>query len=306
LFDTRRPLLNQLNAAGTAGRLSGCVTALRSLRDAEYSFNVAVRKIAVDNSVMPDVNAMLRDSNTLITIDDGAVKAPTFAKFTAMWKKALTVARRLGEEEITVGADLDVMTDHPTTHLTPATLPDVVKPYQSHLFGSEGNSSINAGYKNGIYRMRIAQPSGSIDEDLLHPVNVADTTVSADVYLLGKATTAFVSCRNSGSGTHSGTGYYLGITSDGTWYIQRVDTDAQQVVNLASGFSSVIHTGNNAKNSFLADCAGHYLTLFANSMPIFQVYDDTLSSGNVGVGASVFPGPGEVVLGNFTASGSRA
>ena len=135
-------------------------------------------------------------------------------------------------------------------------------------------------------------------------MHLGDTSITADVTMTGPAATAYVACRSSGTGTAAGRGYYFGVGNDGSFYIQFIDTDAQAVINLAGGSSPAIKTGNAARNVLRADCIGQYLTLFANSQPLMQVYDDRLDSGNAGVGISESSGSGTVEYASFSVLGT--
>ena len=85
----------------------------------------------------------------------------------------------------------------------------------------------------------------------------------------------------------------------GTYYIQLVDPAARQSTNLATGSVAPLGPGDVVLR---ADCVGHYLTLFIGGNPVFQVYDDTLSAGDVGVAATADQG-GLVLLTRFRATG---
>jgi hypothetical protein len=224
------------------------------------------------------------------------------ADFQKAYSAIATDAPKTSTAAMTVMTDLDVATTHPTAHLAPHDLPAVAQPgSDTRLFGEEGSA---ATYTPSGYRLSVPGQSGSVQEDLSRPVHLGDTSITADVVMTGPAATAYVACRSSGTGTVAGRGYYLGITSDGTFYVQLIDTGSHTVVNLASGTSASIRTGDNARNVLRGDCIGHYLTLFANSQPLMQVYDDRLDSGNAGVGMSVFPGPGTVDYAGFSVFGT--
>jgi hypothetical protein len=162
-----------------------------------------------------------------------------------------------------------------------------------------------AGYDSGGYRMTVVGKTGSVFDNVKEPVNLADTRVTATVRLVGTATTGYVTCRSNGTGTNTGDEYRLGIGSDGTYLIQLGNVQRDESSTPASGTSTVIHAGSEATNSIEGVCLGSYLTLIVNGKPIVQIYDASLRTGSVGVGASTSKGPGATVVTAFNASAPR-
>jgi hypothetical protein len=304
LVDARRQPVNDLSTAMKAGDVAKTTASARKLRDAEYAFAVAARQVTVTPTARNDLYTVLRDENTLIGDLDKAAAATTMAQFNKAYSAVGIDAPKMSTAAMTVLTDLDVATTHPAAHLAPHDLPPAVQPVtNSRLFSAEGSA---ATYTSAGYRLSVSGRTGSVQEDLSRPVHLGDTSVTADVTMTGPATTAYVACRSSGGGTAAGRGYYLGITNDGSFYVQLIDTDTHAVVNLAGGSSPAIKTGNGAKNVIRGDCIGHYLTLFANSQPLMQVYDDRLDRGNAGIAMSAAGGPGTVEYTGFSVFGTAA
>lgn len=294
--------LNEVDASARTRDLSAAVTAVRKIRDAEYAFDTAARKVTLAPAASSDFTALLTDENTLIADLDKAAAATTADQFSSAYSAVQADGQKTNGEEFAVCTDLDVATSHPTQHLAPHDLPP--QSGGSRPFGTENGNGARAGYVSGGYQLQVDNGPGSVFEDMTPAVHLTDTSVTADVTMTGRSTTAYVACRSDGTGTQAGRGYYLGISSDGSFWVQIVDSAGRSNVKLAGGTSSSIHSGDGARNVLRGDCVDHYLTLFVNSQPLVQVYDDTLSSGNVGVGESVNGGPGSVLYSGFSAFGT--
>ena len=133
-------------------------------------------------------------------------------------------------------------------------------------------------------------------------VRLADTRIRATVVLVGKSgatgnSSAFVVCRSSATGTTSGDEYMLGYDVTGQTYIVYSDLAGYHV--LVQGTSAAVASGSSV--DLRADCVGSYLTLSLNGVPVLQLFDDRLASGNVGLSTG---GPGAAVYSTLTVSGT--
>jgi PBP1b-binding outer membrane lipoprotein LpoB len=300
---TRDSALSRLGAAYQASKLQLAIAAVHTIRVAQYKFTVRVRALKVDKAAASNVSALLTATNQLIAELDRAANDATVASFAKDYSKfGKYGAREIAAEQLIL-IDLKIASDHPTEHLAPQDLPAAAIAATRPL-NSETSQSAVTGYDSGGYRMTVVGKTGSALDNVTEPVNLADTRVTATVRLVGAATNGYVACRSTGTGTDTGTEYLLGIGSDGTYRIELVNVQQRQYNMLATGTSSVIHAGSEATNSIEGVCIGSYLTLIVNGKPIYQIYDASLSTGSVGVGASTSTGPGSTVVTAFNAFGT--
>jgi hypothetical protein len=307
LLAARAPLLNDIGTAGKTLDWQRAVGDVRKIRDAEYQFNLAARKASVDSTTAPDFNAMLAADNNLISVLDRASSASDSDSFKAADQQVNDAGQKADDAELKVLSDLDAATKNPTKHMAPTTLPAAVQGTENNgkPFPTESGNQAAADYVSGGYRLSVSGTTGSVQEQVTRKLSLGDTSVTVDVALTGPDTTGFATCRGTGSGTDAGEIYAAGVSSNGAFYIQDLDTANHQVRTLASGQAADAPTGTDVKDVIRMDCIGHYLTLVVNQKPVFQVFDSKLSTGNVGVASSVNSGPGSVTVSAFSAFGSE-
>ncbi|HRN51477.1 MAG TPA: hypothetical protein PLC52_03955 [Anaerolineales bacterium] len=98
--------------------------------------------------------------------------------------------------------------------------------------------------------------------------------------------------------------YAATIASDGYYFIwRRINGGDWELVGMESGeFSEAIRTGSES-NRIRLDCIDSAITLYANGMQLVQVFDSSLTSGDVGLYAGSFDVGGvDVVFDNFVVS----
>lgn len=306
LIDDRRQPMNDLNAAGQTKDLQKAITANRQIRDAEYNFNIAVRKLTIDPRVVPDVNTMLAASNDLVAAIDKANESTTVAEFSSAYDEMTKTGQAAETAEYQVLSELNVMTKTPTAHMAPATMPYAVRGTDSNgrpFQEDPGPNGDGASYGSGGYQISISKVGLAL-EDVTTNALLQDAKVVGDWSLTGSDVTGYLTCRDTGNGGSStGQEYAAGIGTTGAYYVQILDSRVNKVVNLASGQVDGFTASSSANVSERLDCIGNYLTLYYNDKPVIQVYDDRLDEGRVGIGATTPSGPAKAVLTGFDAFG---
>jgi hypothetical protein len=283
----------------------------RKIRTAFYNWDLSVRAIKFDRSVVQLVNRELQDDSNDIAAFDAWAQATTADAFNAGRQHEQETGSIASKDSAALEEALDVQTLHPTRHMAPKSLRTVVKPSDKEVFADESGAQFTA--KNitegngsfvdpvGSYVITIQGTNFGDTEDTVQQLSLSTQRVEVDVSPRGAVEPGVV-CLAGGSGNTSGPHYEFGINRSGTFIVQLV----------MGSNSTVFYTGNTDAISLStgiyhleADCVNGYLTFIINNRPVFQTYDNTLTSGNAGIAnVSVSSGGGSAAFQNFSLKGN--
>ncbi|MFH1636317.1 MAG: hypothetical protein ABIG63_20220 [Chloroflexota bacterium] len=134
----------------------------------------------------------------------------------------------------------------------------------------------------------------------LREIAFADVRLDVDVTRkAGPADGYFgVVCRFSGDGTDY---YALVIGDDGFYGILKMDDGELEFLESGTDNAGIIQRGQGETNRVSGVCSGDLLTVYANDQQLLEVWDDTFSSGDIGlVAGNKLTGAGvDVLFDNF-------
>lgn len=169
------------------------------------------------------------------------------------------------------------------------------------------NTSVWYTVQEDDYGFEYADNGYHISNDILNgaiwsvrEMEFADVRLDVDVTRkAGPADGYFgVVCRFSGDGTDY---YALVIGDDGFYGILKMEDGELEFLESGTDNAGIIQRGQGETNRVSGVCSGDLLTVYANDQQLLEVWDDTFSSGDIGlVAGNKLTGAGvDVLFDNF-------
>ncbi|HEU5227333.1 MAG TPA: protein kinase [Ktedonobacteraceae bacterium] len=164
----------------------------------------------------------------------------------------------------------------------PLSSPDDFGWYNAQRFDSEERNTGNCKFINGAYRSEAF--SGYLINCMATETHFSNLAYQVDMTITdGNSGGLIIRADDNGSG------YYLRITTNSTYFLEKITSDGYGDFShtlLASGSSPVIKKGYNRTNQITIIAQGKNLYLYVNKQYVDSVTDASYSSGQIGVYAN--------------------